>query len=171
VTTAGARFRVGYQLAVGQFDKWRTAVLFKILAGILIILALVVIIVPQFTNCDASGRILTLESGKQVPMKCLWSARAELALGIPLLVLGVLLAIARLKETIRSLSIMGVVLGILIVLIPTSIIGVCANPDMECLSIMKPLMIVVGILTILVSIAALLLNERQRETTITDAAA
>jgi hypothetical protein len=136
-------------------------VLFKILAAILIILALVTIIVPQFTNCEADGRMLTLESGKQVPMKCLWSARAELALGIPLLVLGVLLAIARFKETIRSLSILGVVVGILIILIPTSIIGVCANPDMTCLSIMKPLMIVVGILTIVVSLVALVLNERR----------
>ncbi len=137
----------------------------KILAVILVILALVTIIVPQFTNCADDGRMLTLESGKQIPMKCLWSARAELALGIPLLVLGILMLLARLKETIRSLSVLGVVLGILIILVPTSIIGVCANPDMDCLSIMKPLMIVVGILTILVSLAALVLNERRRNGT------
>lgn len=133
----------------------------KILAGILIVLALVTIIVPQFTNCDSNGRALTLENGKQVPMKCLWSARAELALGIPFLVAGLLMAIARHKESIRSLSILGIVFGILIILIPTNIIGVCSNPDMECLSVMKPLLLVVGILTILVSLVALGLNERR----------
>jgi Domain of unknown function (DUF4418) len=137
-------------------------VVVRILAVILVILALVTIIVPQFTNCAEEGRMLTLESGKQVPMKCLWSARAELALGIPLLVLGVLMILARYKETVRSLSILGVVVGILVILIPTSVIGVCVNPDMECASIMKPLMIVVGILTILVSLAALGINERRR---------
>jgi hypothetical protein len=140
----------------------KTGMVVKILAGILIVLALITIVVPQFTNCDADGRALTLESGKQIPMKCLWSARAELALGIPLLVAGLLMALARLRESVRSLSIMGIVLGVLIILIPTSIIGVCANPDMVCLSIMKPLMIVVGILTVLVSLAALVLNELRR---------
>lgn len=134
----------------------------KILAGILIVLALVTIIVPQFTNCADDGRMLTLQNGKQIPMKCLWSARAELALGIPLLVVGILLALASFRESIRSLSILGVVLGILIILIPTSIIGVCANADMDCLSIMKPLMIVMGVLSILASLAALVLNEFRR---------
>lgn len=131
---------------------------FRVLAGVLIVLALVTIIVPQFTSCEG---LLTLENGRQVAMKCLWSARAELALGIPLLVLGVLLALARFKETVRSLSILSTVLGILIILVPTSIIGVCVNPEMECVSIMKPLLIVVGILTILVSVVALVLNERR----------
>jgi len=134
---------------------------FKILAVILIVMALLVIIVPQFTNCSADGRTLTLESGKQVAMKCAWSARAELALGIPLLVLGILLLVARLKETIRSLSILGVVLGILIILVPTSLIGVCIAADMDCNAILKPTMIVAGILTILASLAALALNERK----------
>ena len=136
--------------------------MFKVLAVIIIILALIVIIVPQFTNCDADGRSLTLESGKQVPMKCLWSARAELALGIPLLVLGVLMLLARVKETTRSLSILGVVQGILIILIPTSLIGVCMAPDMICNSILKPTMLVVGIVTILVSLVALGFNERRQ---------
>ena len=135
--------------------------MFKILAVILIVMALLVIIVPQFTNCSADGRTLTLESGKQVAMKCAWSARAELALGIPLLVLGILLLVARLKETIRSLSILGVVLGILIILVPTSLIGVCIAADMDCNAILKPTMIVAGILTILASLAALALNERK----------
>ncbi len=135
--------------------------MFKILAVILIILALIVIIVPQFTNCDADGRSLTLESGKQVPMKCLWSARAELALGIPLLVLGILMLLARVKETTRSLSILGVLQGILIILIPTSLIGVCVS-GMKCSDILKPTMLVVGIVTILVSLVALGFNERKQ---------
>jgi hypothetical protein len=137
--------------------------MFKIIAIIIVILALVVIIVPQFTNCSAEGKTLTLQNGKTVAMKCAWSARAELALGIPLLALGVLMAVSRRKETIRSLSILDVILGVLVILIPTSMIGVCASAAMDCNSILKPTMIVCGILVILAGLAALVLNERKKE--------
>ena len=137
--------------------------MFKVVAGILIVLALIVIIVPQFTNCAAEGRSLTLDNGKTVLMKCAWSARAELALGIPLLALGALLALARRKETVRSLSILGAIIGVLVILIPTSLIGVCASAMMDCNSILKPTMIVCGILALLASIAALVLNETKAE--------
>jgi hypothetical protein len=137
--------------------------MFKIIAVVILILALVVILVPQFTNCSADGRTLTLQNGKTVAMKCTWSAKAELALGIPLLALGVLMAVSRRKETIRSLSIVAGIIGVLVILIPSSLIGVCASADMDCNSIMKPTMIVCGILIILASLAALVLNERKRD--------
>jgi hypothetical protein len=137
--------------------------MFKIIAIIIVILALVVVIVPQFTNCSAEGKTLTLQNGKTVAMKCTWSARAELALGIPLLALGVLMAVSRRKETIRSLSILEIILGVLVILIPTSMIGVCASAAMDCNSILKPTMIVCGILVIIAGLAALVLNERKTE--------
>jgi hypothetical protein len=137
--------------------------MFKIIAVVILILALVVILVPQFTNCSAEGRTLTLKNGKTVAMKCTWSAKAELALGIPLLAVGVLMAISRRKETIRSLSVLAGIIGVLVILIPSSLIGVCASADMDCNSIMKPTMIVCGILIILASLAALVLNERRRD--------
>lgn len=139
--------------------------MFRILAAIIIILALVVMLVPQFTNCSADGKVLTLQNGKTVAMKCTWSAKAELALGVPLLVVGVLMALSRRKETIRSLSLLGAVLGVLVILIPTSLIGVCSSADMNCNAILKPTMIVSGILLILVSLAALILNERRADAT------
>ncbi len=137
--------------------------MFKIIAVVILILALVVILVPQFTNCSAEGRTLTLQNGKTVAMKCTWSAKAEIALGIPLLAVGVLMAISRRKETIRSLSILAGVIGVLVILIPSSLIGVCASADMDCNSIMKPTMTVCGILIILASLTALVLNERKRD--------
>ena len=140
--------------------------MFKILGVIIIILALIVMLVPQFTNCSAEGRTLILQNGKTVPMKCTWSARAELALGIPLLALGVLMLLSRRKETVRYLSVLGVILGVLVILIPTSIIGVCAGVDMDCHAILKPTMIVSGILIILVSLAALVLNERKADSAV-----
>jgi hypothetical protein len=136
----------------------------KIIAVLIIILALIVIIVPQFENCSADGRSLTLESGKQIPMKCLWSARAELTLGIPLLAIGALMLLSRRKESIRGFSILSVIVGILVILIPINIIGVCSSEDMSCKGVLEPTMIVCGILTILAGLAALVLNERKTET-------
>jgi hypothetical protein len=133
----------------------------RILAIILIVLAIVVIVVPQFTNCSAEGRTLTLENGKQVAMKCAWTARGEIATGVPLLVLGLLMAVWPRKQSTRSLSILAVVQGVFVILLPTSLIGVCMSSDMDCNSILKPTMIVAGIVTILVALAALVLNERK----------
>ena len=61
-----------------------------------------------------------------------------------------------------SLS-LGVVLGVLVILIPTSLIGVCASAEMDCNAVLKPTMIVSGILLILLSLAALVLNERKAD--------
>jgi hypothetical protein len=133
----------------------------RILAIILIVLAIVVIVVPQFTNCSAEGRTLTLESGKQVAMKCAWTARGEIATGVPLLVLGLLMAVWPRKQSTRSLSILAVVQGAFVILLPTSLIGVCMSADMDCNAILKPTMIVAGIVIILVALAALVLNERK----------
>jgi hypothetical protein len=138
--------------------------MFKIAAVVIIVLALVVALVPAFTNCSYNGKVLTLQNGKTVAMKCTWSAKAELALGVPLLGVGVLMLVSRRKETIRAMSILGVVLGVLVILIPTSLIGVCASADMNCNAILKPTMIVSGIILVMVGLAALIMNERRTET-------
>ena len=58
--------------------------------GILIIaLALVIAIVPIFTDCLANGKSLTTADGRSVPMKCHWTAIAEIGLAVPLALIGV----------------------------------------------------------------------------------
>ena len=90
----------------------------KVIASILIVLALVVGIVPQFTDCAAQGRPpLELANGKTVPMKCAWTAQAEIATGSLLGLTGILLFISKRKETQRALGFLGDALGIFIVLL------------------------------------------------------
>jgi hypothetical protein len=119
-------------------------------------IALVIIIVPQFTNCTANGGMVTTAAGKQIPMKCYWTAHAEIATGIPLFVLGLLMLLSKFKESMRNLSILGIILGIMAILLPVLIIGVCATPTMICVTVMKPLMITCGVATILAGIVALI---------------
>ena len=127
----------------------------KVLGIGLVVLALVAGIVPMFTDCQSQGRAIVLENGKTIPMKCHWSGTAELVVAVPLLVLGILEIINRNYLVIRNLSILGVVLGIFIVLIPTNLIGVCASADMICNSVMRPVMILVGILVIVTNLIGL----------------
>lgn len=116
----------------------------KITAGIMIVLALLIGIVPQFTDCESQGRQLTLENGRQIPMKCHWTARGEIAVATPLFLTGSLLAFTKRRDSLRNLSALGGVLGFFSILLPTELIGVCGNPDMICNSTMKPTLIFLG---------------------------
>ena len=86
-----------------------------------------------------------------------------MATGIPLLVLGLLMLLSRFKESIRNLSILGIILGVTTILLPVLIIGVCATPTMLCVTVMKPLMITCGAATILAGILALIGSIRMKE--------
>ena len=127
----------------------------KIIGVVLIVLALVTAIVPLFTDCQSQGKSIVLESGKTIAMKCHWSGRAELVVAVPLFAIGVMGMVNRNSLVIRNLSILGVILGVFIVLIPTNLIGVCLSADMLCNSVMRPILILSGILVIVASLAGL----------------
>ena len=127
----------------------------KVIGAILIILALVAAVVPQFTDCESQGKALTLANGKTVAMKCHWTSEASTAVAVPLLLMGGLVIFSKRKETLRALSILGLAFGAFLILLPTALIGVCANPEMICNSVMKPTLILTGILTAIISGAIL----------------
>ena len=135
----------------------------KLAAVLLIVLALVVAIVPAVTDCLSQGRVLTLTTGKTVPMKCHWTGVAELSLAVPLALAGLGLIFSKRKETRRMLAILGVVLGALVIAEPLLLIGVCASPDMLCNSIMQPTLVLAGGLIIAISLVIGILNERRKE--------
>jgi hypothetical protein len=127
----------------------------KIIAGLMILLALATGILPLFTDCQSQGRALTLADGRSIPMKCHWTGIAEIALAVPLLVTGLLMASSKRRETLRTLAVLGGVLGVFVILLPTVLIGVCANGDMICNSIMRPALILGGGLIVALSLVGL----------------
>jgi hypothetical protein len=135
----------------------------KVIGIVLIVLALVAAIVPQFTDCQSQGKELTLANGKVVAMKCHWTAEAALAPGAPLILVGGLLFFSKKKETRTALAILGIALGALLILLPTVLIGVCAMPEMICNAVMRPTLILTGTLAIVVSIIGLIMNLRSAE--------
>lgn len=84
-------------------------------------------------------------------MKCHWAARAELGIGLVIAVLGLLLIIFRSAQVRIGLSIALGLNGILALLIPTVLIGVCGNVKMTCRSLSLPALV---ILASMVTVAA-----------------
>jgi hypothetical protein len=122
---------------------------------LMIVLALIIAIVPLFTDCLASGRTLTTADGRSVPMKCHWTAIAEIGLAVPLALIGVFNLRGKRKETFQSLNTIGAALGLLVILFPTALIGVCANAAMPCNMVEKPVLILSGLLVIGASLMTL----------------
>ena len=135
----------------------------KVAAISLIILAVLIAIIPIFSDCQAAGRMITLANGKEIPMKCHWTGRAELGLALPLLTVGLTMLFSRRRESFRNLGLVGISLGIVTILLPTVLIGVCGMPDMPCHSIMEPALILMGVLVAGISLAVAARNWRREQ--------
>lgn len=127
------------------------------------VLALVIGILPQFTDCASQGRNLVMANGKIVPMKCHWTAITEIVIAGSLLAVAGMMAISKAKEAKRSLNIMAIVLGAFAALTATTLIGVCASDDMICNSVMLPAMILSGLLVMVVGAISLVNVQRTAE--------
>jgi hypothetical protein len=137
----------------------------KVVAVVIIILALVIGIVPQFSNCLYEGQTLKLANGTTAPMKCYWSARSEIPMAVLLLGVGILLALSKRKETWRSLFILSIILGAFVMLIPTNLIGVCSSmmKAAACNTVMQPTLLLAGGLVIATGVVGVVFSLRKAE--------
>ena len=118
----------------------------KVIGALLVGLALIIGIVPQFTDCLAQGRAIELPNGNALPMRCHWTRQAEVAVALPLGIVGLLVLLTRRRHTLRALLIVAIALGLAAILLPTVLIGVCASDDMICSMLMKPTLLMAGML-------------------------
>ena len=78
------------------------------------------------------GKMLDLANGNQVPMKCHWAGQAAIALSVVLLA-GAAVALISKKDH-RKLMVVTAVTAVMLFLVFTSLIGVCASETMRCQS-------------------------------------
>ena len=76
------------------------------------------------------GKMLELVSGKEVPMKCAWTSKAGIAIAIILIAVAVVAFFA--KQDQKKFFLVSAVIGVVLFLVFTSLMGVCASPDMRC---------------------------------------
>jgi hypothetical protein len=142
----------------------------RVIAIIIMLLALAIGVVPQFTNCSAQGRAIELPGGRTMPMKCHWTAMAAPAVAVPLLIVGGLMFFSRRRETLLALCLLGAVLGVFAMLLPTYLIGVCASDEMLCNIELKPTMVFSGTVTLGAGLVGLVLAGKARSRRFTEAA-
>src|SRR5512137_2777706 len=126
-------------------------------------LAVLIAVVPIFYNCQHDGKALTLGNGMKVPMKCFWTAMAAVATAVPLFLIGLLQTVSRQQETRRALGALGGVLGVMAIALPTALIGVCMHPDASCNLVMKPALIFMGIVTLGLGVASMVMPQKLGE--------
>jgi hypothetical protein len=61
---------------------------------------------------------------------------------------------------------MGALLGVFVVLIPTTLIGVCASNMMLCNMLMSAALVLSGVLVVAASLASLVISYRAKEQTV-----
>lgn len=76
------------------------------------------------------GKMLELVSGKEVPMKCHWAGQAAIAVSVIILVTAVVAFLA--KKEYKGLMVVTAVAAVVLFLVFTSLIGVCASAEMRC---------------------------------------
>ena len=76
------------------------------------------------------GKMLELTSGKQVPMKCHWAGQAAIAVAIIILAAAVMALVSGKNE--KGLMVVTAVAGVVLFLVFTKLIGVCASEEMRC---------------------------------------
>ena len=76
------------------------------------------------------GKMLELVIGKQVPMKCHWAGQAAIAICIIMLAVAVMAFLA--KKEYKGLMVVNAVAAVVLFMVFTSLIGVCASEEMRC---------------------------------------
>lgn len=118
---------------------------------VVIVLGVLVSLIPIaiFPVCT---NMIELMNGKTLFMKCHWTARAELLLGILMIFDGILIMSFKKCETRIALSIMLFLFGLIALLIPTVVIGMCETATMACRVGTEPALIVMSVITMIVGI-------------------
>lgn len=105
--------------------------------------------------------LLELANGKQAPMRCFWTARAEILLAALVVFTGIQLALAKETEAFKKVSNMVILSGLAVVLTPLYIMPTCMNPEMACNIGTKPALLILGGLTFILGLVGRLSERRK----------
>ena len=76
------------------------------------------------------GKMLELANGNQTHMKCHWAGQAAIAASVIILAAAVMALLA--KKEYKGLMVVNAVAAVVLFLVFTSLIGVCASAEMRC---------------------------------------
>ncbi len=122
------------------------------IGALLVLLGIVIILTPWiiFPVCEQYGSYAMLQSGGKIPMPCGWTARAESGIGALIAIGGGLLIFRSTPETRQAVGIYTLAMGILVILFPTFLTGMCKMAEHPCRTLTLPALEILGIIVILV---------------------
>lgn len=121
----------------------------RIFGLVVIVTGLLVALVPNVI-LPVCEELVKTAMGTSIPMRCHYTATAEIGVGFLLAVAGALFFVYGGPFKINGvLSAMILALGVVTILIPTVLIGTCAAPDHPCNVGSKPALILLGAFTLL----------------------
>ena len=125
---------------------------YKGLGGLLVLLGIVVALCGWFIFpvCEMHGLFTETKAGVKLPMPCGYTARAETGIGALIVVAGGLLLGRRTPETRQAVGVFSLACGVLVVLFPTVIIGMCRLADHPCRQLTLPALEILGIAVIII---------------------
>ena len=103
------------------------------------------------------GALIVIAPQTFAPMACRYTARVALGLGVVIALLAIIGFFA--PSRVRAgLDIANAVLGVLVVLVPTMLVGVCRGSMMHCHMVTMPTLIVLGVLLAVLAAVAVYLD-------------
>lgn len=118
-----------------------------------IILGILIAIAPL-----TFAKVCQTEGGMH--MACYYTGRAALGIGLVIAVLGIVALFV--KENVRiGLSIAVIVNSLLMIAVPTFLIGVCKSPMMHCASATRPTLIVLSVLALVFAAISVYLDSKE----------
>lgn len=100
-----------------------------------------------FPVCEYFGVRMEMGSSS-VPMGCYYTSKGSLLAGLLIVLIGIAIMIAK-SAALQSLALVLAGAGLGVILIPTVLMPICHNPDMHCNHGTKPMLIVLGIVTMI----------------------
>lgn len=127
-----------------------------VVGALLLVLGLLIAFGPQmlFPVC---------EFNPEKAMKCHWMSMAEMGVGLVIAAIGALQMVMGHAKVRQGLSMAAALLGVLVPLLPLKLIGVCMAQHMRCVTLTRPALIILGIMTVLVGgLSAFALNKVEK---------
>jgi len=122
------------------------------IGALLVLLGVVVALTSWiiFPVCEMHGLYVETKTGTKLPMPCGYTARAETGIGALIVVAGGLLLARGTRETRQAVGVFSVATGVLVILFPTFLIGMCKLADHPCRQLTLPGLEILGIIVIII---------------------
>ncbi len=127
----------------------------KMIGGIGALLVLIGVIIALtgwfiFPVCEMHGLYTETKTGTKLPMPCGYTARSETGIGALIIVAGGLLLARRTRETRQAVGVFSIATGVLVILYPTFIIGMCKVADHTCRQLTLPALEILGVIVVII---------------------